>query len=229
MNNLFPPWAGKLKAHYRAGHLLRRIQSSDFRELVNAVAPMTINDLLYIGEESAELSPHRLPFPLSVKYCSKHCVSGVGSIDARLTPHRSAYVFFRGGEMVHESWVHLDAFTPSQYGFDSRLPVIGQCFTKRAYRGNGIFPAALSYILKDLKNRHITDRVYTLVSPTNNASIRGIEKAGFRRLAHLKGTRLLGLCIANKSVERWPETACLEGIVDYSQKEGRRELFRRTG
>jgi RimJ/RimL family protein N-acetyltransferase len=205
MNNLLRGWAGKLKAHSRAGALLRRLQTSDLRELCNAVAPVTINDLLFMGEESANVVPHSLPLNLSIKHFSETYLSGVNRIDERLTPQRLAYVVFCGSEIVHESWVHLNALMPSQYGFDSGLPVIGQCFTKRPYRGNGIYPYALTYILKDLKNRHITDRAYTLVSRTNNASIRGIEKAGFQRLAHLKGTRLLGLYIANKSVERWPE------------------------
>lgn len=206
MNNLFPAWAGKLKAHYHAGALLRRMQSSDLRELINAATPMTINDLLYISEESAEVRPHRLPFPISIKCFSKKHLSGVDRIDERLTAHRLAYVVFCCGEIVHESWVRLNALTPSQYGFDSRLPLIGWSFTKRPYRGNGIFPYALHYILKDLKNRHMRDRAYALISPTNNASIRGLEKAGFQLLAHLKGTRLLGFFIWNKSIESAPES-----------------------
>lgn len=87
--------------------------------------------------------------------------------------------------------------------------MIGESFTQCPYRGNDIFPYALSYILKDLKNRHISDRAYALVKPTNDPSIRGLEKAGFQLLAHLKGTRLLGFVITNKSIARMPESfAC---------------------
>jgi hypothetical protein len=206
VNNLIPAWAGKLKVPYRAAMLLRRIQNSDRRELLNAVSPMYINDLLYIGEESPKVPPHRLLFPVSIKCFSKKHLSGVDRIDKRLTPHRLAYIVFCSGEIVHESWVRLDALTPSQYGFDSRLPVIGYSFTKRIYRGYGIFPSLLNCILKDLKNRNITDRAYALVSPTNNAAIHGLEKADFQLLAHLRGTRLLGLFITNKSIERVPES-----------------------
>jgi len=206
VNNLFPTWAGKLQAHYHAGALLRRIQSSALRELFSAVAPITINDLLFIGEESAEVGRPGLAFDLSIKCFSKKHLSGVDRIDERLTPHRLAYAVFCCGEIVHESWVHLDTLTPSQYGFDSRVPVIGGSCTKRMYRGNGIYPYALNYILNDLKNRHISNRAYTLVSATNNASIRGLKKAGFQPLAHLKGARILGFCILNKSIESAPKS-----------------------
>ena len=205
MNNLFPTWARNLTAHHQAAILLRRIQASDLRRLLLAASPTYINDLLFIGEESAKVYSHRLPFPLSIKCFSIQNLSGVDRIDEKLTPHRLAYGVFCYHEMVHQSWVRLDRLTPAQYKFDPHVPVIGESFTQRTYRGNDIFPYALNYILKDLKNRHISDRAYALVSPTNNASIRGLEKAGFQLLAHLKGTRFLGLCIINKSIERVPE------------------------
>jgi GNAT superfamily N-acetyltransferase len=185
--------------------LLRRIQGSGLRELLQAAAPMSIDSLLYEGEASAKCS-HRLPGPFSVKSFSTKRLSGVDRIDERLTPYRSAYVVFCFGEIVHESWVCFDASIPSRFGFDVHLPVIDRSFTEALYRGRGIFPYTLSYILRDLKSRHISHRVYILVSPANNASIRGIQKAGFKPLARLKGTRLLGCLITNKSIHRWPQT-----------------------
>jgi hypothetical protein len=131
-------------------------------------------------------------------------------IDERLTQYRLAYVVFCLGEIVHESWVCFDAPLPSQYGFDFRLPVVDRSVTHNLYRGKGIFPYTLDYILHDLKNRGISDDVYVLVSPSNYASIRGIQKAGFKLLAHLKGTRFLGCFITNKSVERWPQISGLQ-------------------
>ena len=142
---------------------------------------------------------------MSLKSFSAENLSGLDRIDKRLTAYRSAYVVFCCGEIVHQSWVRFDALTPSLYGFDSSVPLI-ESFTNPIYRGNGIYPYALSCLLKDLKSRHITDKVYALVSPKNKASIRGLEKAGFQRLGHLKGTRHLGLFITNKSIERVPES-----------------------
>jgi RimJ/RimL family protein N-acetyltransferase len=201
MNDLFPAWAGKLTAHFQASVILRRLEGSDLRQLLRAASPTAINDLLFVGEESAQVCPHRPRFPVSITYFSTKQLSGVNRIDERLTPHRSAYVVFCNGEIVHESWVRFDTTTPSQYGFDSHVPVI-ESFTARSYRGNSICPYVLSNIVRDLKTRQIANRIYALVQPTNSASIRGLEKAGFQLHAHLKGTRLLGLYIINKSIER---------------------------
>ena len=132
-------------------------------------------------------------------------MSGLDRIDKRLTPHKSAYVVICRGEIAHETWVHFDALTPSLYGFDTSVPVIDS-FTNPTYRGNGIYAFALTCILKDLKSRNITDKAYALVPPRNKPSIRGLEKAGFQPLAHLKGTRYLGLFMINKSIERVPES-----------------------
>jgi hypothetical protein len=132
-------------------------------------------------------------------------LSGVDRIDQRLTPHRLAYTVFCFDQIIHQSWVYLNPVMPAQYKFDSRVPLIGDSYTDAKYRGYGIFPFALNYILRDLQERHISDKAYMLVSPTNNASIRGVEKAGFELLAHLKGTRLLGIFIMNKSIQRAPK------------------------
>lgn len=183
--------------------LLRRIQGSDLRDLLKAAAPLSINSLLYKGEASAK-RPYRLPGPFSIKSFSIKELSGVDRIDGRLTPYRLAYVVFCFGEIVHESWVCFDAPVPSQYGFDFRLPVIDRSFTQKLYRGKSIFPFTLNYIVHDLQSRRISNGVYVLVSPTNHASIRGIQKAGFELLAHLQGKRLLGLFVFNKSIQRRP-------------------------
>ena len=212
MKNFFAAWAGKLRAPYQATVLLSRIRSSEPLQLLTAAAPTYINNLLYLGVESAKVIPHRLPVPVSIKCFSTRHPSGVDRIDKSLTPHRLVYAVFCGGEIVHQSWVRFDALTPSQYGFDSRVPVIGEAFTQRIYRGYGVFPFTMNCILKDLKKRHGTDQVYALVSPTNNASVRGLEKAGFQLLAHLKGTRLLGIFIMNKSIERAPEALALPAL-----------------
>jgi hypothetical protein len=209
MNSLIPAWAGKLTAHYQKPVFLRRIRNSDLRQLLTAAAPTYIDGLLYTGEASATKCSLRLPFAVSIKSFSINNLSGVDRIDKRLTPNRSVYVVICCGEIVHQSWVCFDVFTPSFYGFEPSVPVI-ESFTSPIFRGYGIYPYALVCILKDLKSRHTADRVYALVQPTNKASIRGLEKAGFQYLAHLKGTRLLGIFILNKSIDKAPEAHVTE-------------------
>lgn len=182
-----------------ANLILRRLQMLSVRQLLEVLRPHYMNELLYLSKESPEICPHRLPSSVSIKSFSIEHPSGVDKIDRRLTAHRLAYVVFSRGEIIHENWVSFDTLLPSQFGFDSRIPVVGHGFTKPQYRGKGICPYALSYILNDLMNRNISRHAYTIVSSTNNSSIRAVEKAGFELIARLKGLRILGGLFVNRS------------------------------
>lgn len=183
-----------------ANLILRRLQVLSARELLNALRPRHMNKLLYLSKESPKICPHRLPSSVSIKSFSMEQPSGVDEIDRRLTAHRIAYVVFYGGEIVHENWISFDTPLPSQFGFDSQVPVVGYVFTKPQYRGKGICPYALSYLLNDMIDRNISRKAYTIVSPTNSASIRAVEKSGFELIAQLKGLRILGALLINKSM-----------------------------
>jgi L-amino acid N-acyltransferase YncA len=182
-----------------ANVILRRLQMLSVRQLMEALRPHHMNELLYLSKESPPICPHRLPSSVSIKSFSIEHPSGVDKIDRKLTTHRLAYVVFYCGEVVHENWVSFETLLPSQFGFDSRIPVVGYGFTKPEYRGKGICPYALSYLLNDLIDRNISRKAYTIVSSTNDSSIRAVEKAGFERVAQLKGIRLLGGIFLNKS------------------------------
>ena len=182
-----------------ANLILRRLQMLSVRQLMKALRPHHMNELLYLSKESPPICSHRLPSSVSIQAFSIEHPSGVDKIDRRLTTHRLAYVVFYCGEIIHENWVSFDTLLPSQFGFDSRIPVVGYGFTKPQYRGKGICPYALSYLLNDLINRNISRNAYTLVSSTNDSSIRAVEKAGFELIAQLKGLRLLGGMFINKS------------------------------
>lgn len=61
---------------------------------------------------------------------------------------------------------------------------IGPCFTNPLYRGRGFYPMLLKKIIADYRSR--TDDFYIFCNEGNNASIRGIEKVGFKRFANGK-------------------------------------------
>jgi hypothetical protein len=88
MNDLFPAWAGKLTAHFQVGVILRRLEGSDLRQLLRAASPTSINDLLFVGEESAQVCPHRPRFPVSITYFSTKQLSGVNRIESMKGLHR---------------------------------------------------------------------------------------------------------------------------------------------
>jgi hypothetical protein len=190
----------------KASLILRRLRLLSARQLMDALRPHHMDELLYLSKESPKIYPHRLPFPASIKSFSIQQPSGIETIDKRLTAHRIAYVVFYGEEIVHENWISFDTLLPSQFGFDSRIPVVGYGFTMPQYRGNGVCPYALSYLLNDMIDRKISRKAYTIVSPTNSASVRAVEKGGFELLAQLKGLRVLGGMFLHKSTIRFPGT-----------------------
>ncbi len=186
-----------------ANFLLRRLRMLSARELMEALRPHQMNELLYLSKESPAICPHRLPSSVTIKCFSVEQPSGIDAIDRRLTVHRLAYVVFHCGEIIHENWLTFDTLLPSQFGFDSRIPVVGYGFTAPEYRGKGVCPYALSYLLNDMIDRKISHQAYTIVSPTNRASIRAVEKGGFGLIAQLRGLRVLGGIFIRKSTERF--------------------------
>lgn len=65
---------------------------------------------------------------------------------------------------------------------------IGPCFTYPQYRGNGIYPSVLRSICNSIGNDNTT--FYMIVDETNIASIKGIEKAGFKKCGIVKVTKI---------------------------------------
>ncbi len=177
----------------------RRLRAVGVRRMGKALLPNPINELLYMGREPSKPCSYHLPSLMAINSFSIENLSNVDRIDKRLTSYNLAYVVFYSCKIVHESWVSFDTLLPSQFGFDSRFPVIGYSHTLPTYRGKSIYPCVLNYILHDLRTRNISSNAYILVNPENKASIRGIEKVGFELVAHLKGLRIVGSYIIHKS------------------------------
>jgi len=88
-----------------------------------------------------------------------------------------------GDVLIHKSKIFKRSLLLKSFGYKQPLMTIGDAFTNDKYRGKGIYPAVLERIVcKHLKDTSL----YLLVSPDNIPSIRGIEKAGFSKLASLK-------------------------------------------
>jgi hypothetical protein len=189
-----------------ANFILRRLRTLSARQLIESLRPHHVNEFLYLSKESPKICAHRLPSSVSIKCFSVEHPSGIDGIDKRLTVHRLAYVVFYGGEIIHENWLTFDTLLPLRFGFDPRIPVVGYGFTVPNYRGKGVCPYALSYLLNDMIDRNISRKAYTIVSPTNSASIRAVEKGGFELVAQLKGLRVLGGLLIHKSTIKFPES-----------------------
>lgn len=83
------------------------------------------------------------------------------------------------GNLAHTSYV-----VPKCYKFAFMKHgdyEIGPCFTFPQYRGQGIYPYMLKYIIEHLciETGTQNNAIYMIVNSENASSIRGIEKAGF--------------------------------------------------
>ena len=63
---------------------------------------------------------------------------------------------------------------------------IGPCRTKEMWRGQGIYPFVLGIILQN--ELHKGGRAYMIVDSSNVSSIKGVKKAGFKKIGELKKT-----------------------------------------
>lgn len=172
---------------------VERFRRKGWRWAIRSLIPARIDQLLYLGQDKEATAPCQsaaAAFPVT-RY-DLASPSGLAGIDNRLTQWAACYAVRVSGRVVHESWLRHDVLLPSMAGYSRHVPVIGDCFTDPDYRGRGIYPYVLRYIAQDVCSRGVSDRVFVLVSPGNRSSIRGIERAGFRRIAGLSGWRLLG-------------------------------------
>ncbi len=94
------------------------------------------------------------------------------------------YLITDGEVVVHKSFLYKNVRVLQLIG-KSGL-VIGSCYTNPIYRGRGIYPKIIIYITKDNKNK---GEIFMVVDHQNYSSIKGIEKAGYRRIAYIKAKK----------------------------------------
>jgi len=109
------------------------------------------------------------------------------------------YALNSSNEIVHSAYVIPPNF---KYAFlKTNELCIGPCNTIERYRGQGIYPYILNYILFKNKNRDFC----MIIRKENNASIRGVIKAGFIQDSKtVRGTSLLNRFVINqeRNIER---------------------------
>lgn len=92
------------------------------------------------------------------------------------------YYIFNGRNLVHTSYVVSKCRKFPFMGKDDYE--IGPCFTDPQYRGQGIYPSVLCWICNSIGNDNTA--FYMIVDESNTSSIRGIEKAGFKKCGIVK-------------------------------------------
>lgn len=117
-------------------------------------------------------------FKLFLKNENKNFKSAVARLYFRLMAGKKYVVYYvlsPEGGIMHTSTVMPSCFKFRYLGKNDCE--IGPCYTNKEFRGRGIYPKVLRYITSD----YIAESFYMTVHKDNASSIRGIEKAGFKR------------------------------------------------
>jgi len=114
------------------------------------------------------------------------------------------------GEVAGYGWVSFDSIHIRELQFEVALPrgyaYIWDCVTLQPYRGRGIFPGLLRFMLEDLRSQGVV-QVLALVAPGNVASLKSFGRAGFRLIAKTS------LDIGHFAVEPTPAATDAEAAV----------------
>ncbi len=97
------------------------------------------------------------------------------------------YSITEGDTVVHNSFVFPKLRVLQLLGKSG--PAIGECVTNPDYRGKSIYPYVINLAARNELQKF--PEVFIIVRPDNPASIKGIEKAGFRFHAHVLAKRFL--------------------------------------
>jgi len=84
-----------------------------------------------------------------------------------------------GGRILHHTYILFETRTKALLGEDHNTPLFAHCVTRPEARGQHLYPKTLRYGLGVLAQRGHA-RVIINCDPSNEASLRGIRRAGFR-------------------------------------------------
>jgi len=105
-----------------------------------------------------------------------------------LSDGRTLFFIDDNGRRVHHSSLFPALHVLRLIG--KRGPAIGDCATIPQYKGKSIYPFVINRIALEQFAAGIPE-VFMIVNRDNRASVRGIEKAGFKLRATLRGKRFM--------------------------------------
>lgn len=108
-------------------------------------------------------------------------------VTRRLANDNLAFVAYMHGQPAAFGWMARDHAGIGELNHELILPAGNRYLwnfrTMEAYRGLGIYPALLQYILQNAPGE--ANRFWIIHAPENNASLKGIKKAGFSYVGKL--------------------------------------------
>lgn len=120
--------------------------------------------------------------------------ASAAEVDSRLSAGRRAYVVQGPAGLLAYGWVTLGeeeqiAEVEGRIRMAPGEAYIWDCATLPPFRGRGLYPALLAAIARALAAAGCSS-AFIAARADNRPSIRGFEKAGFERLAHVRYLRL---------------------------------------
>ncbi len=120
----------------------------------------------------------------------------------RLSSGNECFVFVKGDKILHYSWVNYKEMDITELNI--KIPLnsnefcIFDCYTFKESRGLNLYPAMLCKIKEYLNEKGFV-KGFIYADLKNNVSIKGIEKAGFKKLKTLKFLKVF--CFKKKPAE----------------------------
>lgn len=128
--------------------------------------------LSYVNSEPILLSVGIQEYNIQIFQTKKSFIKNIKKIG---TKSPICYSIIINKKIIHACYLFRHVFINYLLGY-SGYHVIGDCFTLPEYRGRGLYPNMLQKIATD-----IDKKIVIYVASNNYSSIKGIEKAGFKR------------------------------------------------
>ncbi|WP_018614339.1 GNAT family N-acetyltransferase [Segetibacter koreensis] len=148
---------------------------------------------LYTLSASNKLPEVKIPTGLTVEentnplFLSDLCDITIEEAHNRLANNNLAFVAYINDEPAAFGWIALGKAKIGELNHEFAMPqnygYLWNFRTLVAYRGLGIYPALLQYIIKYHKPQ--TSHFWIIHAPENKSSLRGIIKAGFTYVGNL--------------------------------------------
>lgn len=107
------------------------------------------------------------------------------------------FVALDEGGIQHISWIYYHHHPNRVLCLTPMDAEIKYALTLERFRGQGLYPRVLRSIAGYLREKRFR-RVFICVSEDNRSSIRGIEKAGFKRIARMRLLKIAGIQVSRK-------------------------------
>ena len=148
---------------------------------------------LYTLSKNDILPSIKLPAALNIEECSNIDLlaqlgtTTVDDVIKRMANDHTAFVAYMNNEPAAFGWMARGKARIGELNHEMILPIGNRYLwnfrTMEAFRGRGIYPALLQYIIRFESKK--TDRFWIIHAPENQSSLNPIKKAGFQYAGRL--------------------------------------------